>query len=139
PHHRIGGYRRHGLWTTHRSLRPRPSGGVLCTGRTHHLWITLRTPPHTHPELRKRSSLPQHTECRTEVFPQVIHRLARPCGQLHPPARTPVRYCRLAMPRLLSAAPFRHRPDREIFTLANPTFFALVSEPLFLLTDSAIV
>ena len=43
------------------------------------------------------------------------------------------------MPRLLSAAPFRHRHDREIFTLAIPTFFALVSEPLFLLTDSAIV
>ncbi|MFL1439875.1 MATE family efflux transporter, partial [Nocardiopsis protaetiae] len=43
------------------------------------------------------------------------------------------------MPRLLSAAPFRHRHDREIFALAIPTFFALVSEPLFLLTDSAIV
>ncbi|MGW9349862.1 MATE family efflux transporter [Nocardiopsis flavescens] len=43
------------------------------------------------------------------------------------------------MPRPLSAAPFRHRHDREIFALAVPTFFALVSEPLFLLTDSAIV
>ncbi|WP_150237152.1 MATE family efflux transporter [Nocardiopsis quinghaiensis] len=43
------------------------------------------------------------------------------------------------MPRLLSAAPFRHRHDREIFALAIPTFFALISEPLFLLTDSAIV
>ncbi|MFY7064995.1 MATE family efflux transporter [Nocardiopsis changdeensis] len=43
------------------------------------------------------------------------------------------------MPRPLSAAPFRHRHDREIFALAIPTFFALVSEPLFLLTDSAIV
>ena len=43
------------------------------------------------------------------------------------------------MPRLLSAAPFRHRHDREIFALAVPTFFALISEPLFLLTDSAIV
>ncbi|CAL9485636.1 putative FMN_FAD exporter YeeO [Nocardiopsis dassonvillei] len=43
------------------------------------------------------------------------------------------------MPRLLSAAPFRHRHDREIFALAIPTFFALVSEPLFLLADSAIV
>jgi putative MATE family efflux protein len=43
------------------------------------------------------------------------------------------------MPRLLSAAPFRHRHDREILALAVPTFFALVSEPLFLLTDAAIV
>ncbi len=43
------------------------------------------------------------------------------------------------MPRLLSAAPFRHRHDREILALAVPTFFALISEPLFLLTDSAIV
>lgn len=43
------------------------------------------------------------------------------------------------MSRLLSAAPFRHRHDREIFALAIPTFFALISEPLFLLTDSAIV
>lgn len=43
------------------------------------------------------------------------------------------------MPRLLSSAPFRHRHDREIFALAVPTFFALISEPLFLLTDSAIV
>ncbi|MDE3723450.1 MATE family efflux transporter [Nocardiopsis sp. N85] len=43
------------------------------------------------------------------------------------------------MRRPLSAAPFRHRHDREIFALAIPTFFALVSEPLFLLTDSAIV
>lgn len=43
------------------------------------------------------------------------------------------------MLRLLSAAPFRHRHDREIFALAVPTFFALISEPLFLLTDSAIV
>lgn len=39
----------------------------------------------------------------------------------------------------LSAAPFRHRHDREIFALAIPSFFALISEPLFLLTDSAIV
>ncbi|GLU47023.1 MATE family efflux transporter [Nocardiopsis ansamitocini] len=43
------------------------------------------------------------------------------------------------MPRLLSAAPFRHPRDGEIFRLAVPTFFALVSEPLFLLTDSAVV
>ncbi|WP_028647895.1 MATE family efflux transporter [Nocardiopsis sp. CNT312] len=43
------------------------------------------------------------------------------------------------MPKLLSAAPFRHRHDREIFALAVPTFFALVAEPLFLLTDTAIV
>ncbi|MFD6950928.1 MATE family efflux transporter [Nocardiopsis sp. TSRI0078] len=43
------------------------------------------------------------------------------------------------MPQLLSAVPFRHRHDREIFALAIPTFFALISEPLFLLTDSAIV
>lgn len=43
------------------------------------------------------------------------------------------------MRRLLSAAPFRHRHDREILALAVPSFFALVSEPLFLLTDSAIV
>ncbi|MFC4564401.1 MATE family efflux transporter [Nocardiopsis mangrovi] len=43
------------------------------------------------------------------------------------------------MPRLLSAPPFRHPRDREIFALAVPTFFALVSEPLLLLTDSAIV
>ncbi|MFC7327976.1 MATE family efflux transporter [Marinactinospora rubrisoli] len=43
------------------------------------------------------------------------------------------------MPRLLSAAPFRHAHDREIVRLAVPTFFALVSEPLFLLTDSAVV
>ncbi|TDQ55503.1 MATE family efflux transporter [Actinorugispora endophytica] len=43
------------------------------------------------------------------------------------------------MPRLLSAAPFRHPRDREILRLAVPTFFALISEPLFLLTDSAVV
>ncbi|MBR8741405.1 MATE family efflux transporter [Nocardiopsis sp. MG754419] len=43
------------------------------------------------------------------------------------------------MARLLSAAPFRHRHDREIFALAVPTFFALIAEPLFLLTDAAIV
>ncbi|KUP97128.1 MATE family efflux transporter [Thermobifida cellulosilytica] len=43
------------------------------------------------------------------------------------------------MVRLLSAAPFRHPRDAEIFRLAVPTFFALVSEPLFLLTDSAVV
>ncbi|WP_433699202.1 MATE family efflux transporter [Nocardiopsis sp. CA-288880] len=43
------------------------------------------------------------------------------------------------MPKLLSAAPFRHRHDREIFALAVPTFFALISEPLFLLTDAAVV
>lgn len=43
------------------------------------------------------------------------------------------------MHRLLSAPPFRHPRDREIFRLAIPTFFALVSEPLFLLTDSAVV
>ncbi|OOC56184.1 MULTISPECIES: MATE family efflux transporter [Nocardiopsis] len=43
------------------------------------------------------------------------------------------------MPQILSAVPFRHRHDREIFALAIPTFFALISEPLFLLTDSAIV
>ncbi|CAM3966265.1 MATE family efflux transporter [Nocardiopsis gilva] len=45
----------------------------------------------------------------------------------------------MAMPKLLSAPPFRHVHDREIFHLAVPTFFALVSEPLFLLTDSAVV
>jgi putative MATE family efflux protein len=43
------------------------------------------------------------------------------------------------MPRLLSAPPFRHAHDREILRLAVPTFFALVSEPLLLLTDSAVV
>lgn len=43
------------------------------------------------------------------------------------------------MNRLLPAPPFRHRHDREIFALAVPTFFALIAEPLFLLTDSAIV
>ena len=43
------------------------------------------------------------------------------------------------MATLLSAAPFRHRHDREIFALAVPTFFALIAEPLFLLTDAAIV
>ncbi|MCY9786660.1 MATE family efflux transporter [Nocardiopsis sp. EMB25] len=43
------------------------------------------------------------------------------------------------MPKLLSAAPFRHRHDREILALAVPSFFALVAEPLFLLTDTAIV
>ncbi|GAA3761939.1 putative MATE family efflux protein [Spinactinospora alkalitolerans] len=43
------------------------------------------------------------------------------------------------MPKPLSAPPFRHAHDREIFRLAVPTFFALVSEPLFLLTDSAVV
>lgn len=43
------------------------------------------------------------------------------------------------MATFLSAAPFRHRHDREIFALAIPTFFALIAEPLFLLTDSAIV
>ncbi|MBB6174464.1 putative MATE family efflux protein [Nocardiopsis mwathae] len=43
------------------------------------------------------------------------------------------------MPRLLSALPFRHVHDRQIFLLAVPTFFALISEPLFLLTDSAVV
>ena len=43
------------------------------------------------------------------------------------------------MATLLSAAPFRHRHDREIFALAIPTFFALIAEPLFLLTDAAIV
>ncbi|MFD0800442.1 MATE family efflux transporter [Streptomonospora algeriensis] len=43
------------------------------------------------------------------------------------------------MPALLSAPPFRHAHDREIFRLAVPTFFALVSEPLFLLSDTAIV
>src|SRR5690625_871366 len=43
------------------------------------------------------------------------------------------------MHKLLSAPPFRHAHDREIFRLAIPTFFALVSEPLFLLSDSAIV
>src|SRR5690625_7777015 len=43
------------------------------------------------------------------------------------------------MSRLRSAAPLRHLHGRAIFTLAIPTFFALVSEPLFLLTDSAIV
>ncbi|GAA3993278.1 MATE family efflux transporter [Thermobifida alba] len=43
------------------------------------------------------------------------------------------------MARLISAAPFRHPRDSEIFRLAVPTFFALVSEPLFLLTDSAVV
>ncbi|GAA3732894.1 MATE family efflux transporter [Salinactinospora qingdaonensis] len=43
------------------------------------------------------------------------------------------------MPRLLSAPPLRHPHDREIFRLAIPTFFALVSEPLFLLADSAVV
>ncbi|RNL83202.1 MATE family efflux transporter [Halostreptopolyspora alba] len=43
------------------------------------------------------------------------------------------------MPTPLSAAPFRHAHDREIFRLAVPTFFALVAEPLFLLTDSAVV
>ncbi|GAB3477327.1 MATE family efflux transporter [Nocardiopsis coralliicola] len=42
-------------------------------------------------------------------------------------------------PRRLPALPFRHRHDREILALAVPTFFALVAEPLFLLTDSAIV
>lgn len=55
------------------------------------------------------------------------------------PHRTPVRYCGLVMATLLSAAPFRHRHDREIFALAIPTFFALIAEPLFLLTDTAIV
>ncbi|GAB3210728.1 MATE family efflux transporter [Marinactinospora thermotolerans] len=46
------------------------------------------------------------------------------------------------MPRpssLLPAPPLRHHHDREILHLAVPTFFALVSEPLFLLTDSAVV
>ncbi|OLT28689.1 MATE family efflux transporter [Nocardiopsis sp. CNR-923] len=43
------------------------------------------------------------------------------------------------MPKLLSAAPFRHRHDREILALAVPSLFALVAEPLFLLTDTAIV
>ncbi|MEY9214462.1 MATE family efflux transporter [Thermobifida halotolerans] len=43
------------------------------------------------------------------------------------------------MARPISAAPFRHPRDREIFRLAVPTFFALVSEPLLLLTDSAVV
>ncbi len=35
--------------------------------------------------------------------------------------------------------PARHRHDREILRLAVPTFAALVAEPLFLLTDSAII
>ncbi|PRX99538.1 MATE family efflux transporter [Allonocardiopsis opalescens] len=39
----------------------------------------------------------------------------------------------------LPAAPFRHRHDREILSLAIPAFFALVAEPLFLLVDSAVV
>ncbi|RCV55464.1 MATE family efflux transporter [Marinitenerispora sediminis] len=43
------------------------------------------------------------------------------------------------MPRLLSAPPFRHAHDREIVRLAVPTFFALITEPLFLLTDSAVI
>lgn len=43
------------------------------------------------------------------------------------------------MRKLLSAPPFRHVRDAEIFRLAIPTFFALISEPLFLLTDSAVV
>ncbi len=43
------------------------------------------------------------------------------------------------MPPLLSAPPFRHGHDHEIFRLAIPTFFALIAEPLFLLTDSAVV
>ncbi len=43
------------------------------------------------------------------------------------------------MPNLLSAPPLRHTHDREIFRLAIPSFFALVAEPLFLLTDSAVV
>ncbi|WP_017558816.1 MATE family efflux transporter [Nocardiopsis baichengensis] len=43
------------------------------------------------------------------------------------------------MSALLSAPPFRHPHDREIFHLAVPTFFALIAEPLLLLTDTAIV
>ncbi|TQN28562.1 putative MATE family efflux protein [Haloactinospora alba] len=57
----------------------------------------------------------------------------------HRASHVPVRYCCTVMPTLLSAPPFRHLHDREIFRLAIPTFVALVSEPLFLLTDSAIV
>ncbi len=40
---------------------------------------------------------------------------------------------------LLPALPGRHPADREIGRLAIPAFFALVAEPLFLLTDSAII
>src|SRR5690606_10164106 len=43
------------------------------------------------------------------------------------------------MARLSTTAPFRHPRDTEVFGLSIPTFFALVSEPLFLLTDSAVV
>ncbi|MDS1271447.1 MATE family efflux transporter [Lipingzhangella sp. LS1_29] len=43
------------------------------------------------------------------------------------------------MRSLLPTAPFRHVHDREILRLAVPTFFALVAEPLFLLTDTAVV
>lgn len=43
------------------------------------------------------------------------------------------------MRSLLPTAPFRHIHDREILRLAVPTFFALVAEPLFLLTDTAVV
>lgn len=40
-------------------------------------------------------------------------------------------------PAALKAAPRRH--DREIFALAVPAFGALVAEPLFVMTDSAII
>ncbi|MGH3343993.1 MAG: MATE family efflux transporter [Carbonactinosporaceae bacterium] len=41
--------------------------------------------------------------------------------------------------RPLGLPPLRHPHDREILRLAVPAFGALVAEPLFLLTDSAIV
>jgi putative MATE family efflux protein len=41
--------------------------------------------------------------------------------------------------RRLRWPPLRHKRDREIIRLALPAFAALVAEPLFLLTDSAII
>ncbi|MDA0565280.1 MATE family efflux transporter [Streptomonospora sp. S1-112] len=51
----------------------------------------------------------------------------------------PVKPALSALRGALPAPPFRHTHDREILRIAVPSFFALVSEPLFLLTDSAIV
>src|SRR4051794_290041 len=40
---------------------------------------------------------------------------------------------------MTSSTPFKHAHDREILRLAVPAFAALVAEPLFLMSDTAIV
>src|SRR4029453_16907401 len=115
------------------------------------LWISARDHGSVHASLRPLTAQPVDKNLPTRLGSKFMPSGPSPAGRRTPQVSPTGQADRLTAQ---DAAPLpndhrrsrfrwlpalRHRHDREIVRLALPAFAALIAEPLFLLTDSAII